>query len=465
VKKFEVAVIGGGPGGYTAGIRLQQYGINAVVFEKARLGGVCLNWGCIPTKALVKIADLYQEVKDHEQSGIFISDTKVDYQAAMNRKDEVVEKLVSGIEYLYKRREIPLIEEEVIEIKRELDGFIIKTRESEYRSNYIILATGSKPKEIGNLKFDGEQVLTSQDILSLRKLPESLAVIGGGVIGCEFASIYQQLGVKVSIIEFLPNLVSMEDKEISKRLLVMMKKRKIKVYTKTKVTEIERQKESVVLHLSNGKEIEAEKVLMSIGRDPICEIRFSGFELNKDQGFVTVNPEMRTNNERIFAIGDLTGKLMLAHTASKQAMLVAEVLRRELRGEGDEPFSLNYTDIPRCTFTNPSIGSVGLTEDQAKEKYGEIETGKFMFSANGKALASGHSEGFVKVIIEKKTGLLRGMHIIGPEAVELIAEGSIMINLGTDIMKLRSLVFAHPTLSEVVGEALEDSEGLAIHKM
>ena len=465
MKNFKVAVIGGGPGGYTAGIRLQQYGINVVVFEKARLGGVCLNWGCIPTKALVKIADLYQEVKDREQSGVFISDTKVDFQATMNYKDEVVEKLVSGIEYLYKRREIPLIEEEVIEIKSEPDGYAIITSESEYKCDYIILATGSKPKEIGNLKFDGQQVLSSRDILSLSELPESLAVIGGGVIGCEFASIYQQLGVKVSIIEFLPDLVSMEDNEISKRLQIMMKKRKIKIYTKTNVNEIEKQDDKVILHLSTGKTMEAEKVLMSIGREPVCEIKFIGFELIKDRGFVTVDPELRTNNRRIFAIGDLTGKLMLAHTASKQAMLVAEVLNRELRGEGEGAFSINYSDIPRCTFTSPCIGSVGLTECQAKEKYGEIKTGKFMFSANGKAIASGNTEGFVKVIIEKKTGLIRGMHIIGPEAVEMIAQGSIMINLSADINKLKSLVFAHPTLSEAIGEALEDSENLAIHKM
>ncbi|MCF7911997.1 MAG: dihydrolipoyl dehydrogenase [Candidatus Cloacimonetes bacterium] len=462
---FEVAIIGGGPGGYTAGIRLQQFGIKAVVFEKARLGGVCLNWGCIPTKALVKIADLYQEVKERENSGIFQSDLKVNYAAAQRHKNEIVEKLVSGIEFLYKKREIALINSEVREIRRDGSAYILKAGEDEYRCKYVILATGSKPKETGNLKFDGKQILSSRDILSLPELPESLAVIGGGVIGCEFASIFQQLGVKVNIIEFLPDLISLEDKEISKRLLAIMKKKKVKIYTKTGVTEIEKLKDKVILHLSDKKQLEAEKVLLSIGREPVCDIKFNGLDLEKERGFVTCDAELRTNNENMFAIGDLTGKLMLAHSASKQAMLVADVIRRELRGEGDGGFSIDYANIPRCTFTNPGIGSVGLTEEQARERYGEIGTGKFMFSANGKALASGTPEGFVKVIFEQESGLIRGMHIIGPEAVELISEGSILINLKADINKLRNLVFAHPTLSEVVGEALEDCEGLAIHKM
>ncbi len=463
--KYKVAVIGGGPGGYTAGIRLQQYGINVVVFEKERLGGVCLNWGCIPTKALVKIADLYTEVKEKEQSGIFISDTKVDYRAADNLKKEVVERLVSGIEFLYQKREIPLIKEEVREIRRGESEYIIRAGDEEYSCDYIILATGSKPKETGGISFDGRQILSSRDLLSITELPQSLAVIGGGVIGCEFASIYQQLGVKVEIIEFLPDLVSQEDAEISKRLLMIMKKRKMKVHTKTKVETIEKQDDGVILHLSGGEKIQAEKVLMSVGRQPVCDILFRGMNLARERDFVTINHEMRTNLENIFAVGDLTGKLMLAHVASKQALMVAEIIKNEIRGEKRETISLDYANIPRCTYTNPSIGSVGLTEQEAIDKYGEVVTGKFMFSANGKAIASGSTDGFVKVVIEKQSGILRGMHIIGPEATELIAEGSIMINLEADLHKLQRLVFAHPTLSESIGEAIEDAEGLAINKM
>ncbi len=465
MKKYIVAIIGGGPGGYVAGIRLQQYGINVVVFEKERLGGVCLNWGCIPTKALVKIADLYSEVKEREQIGIFISDTKVDYRAADNFKKEVVERLVSGIEFLYKKREIPLIKEEVREIQRGEGEYIIRAGDEEYHCDYIILATGSKPKEIGGISFDGRQILSSRDILGITELPESLAVIGGGVIGCEFASIYQQLGVKVEIIEFLPDLVSQEDAEISKRLLMIMKKRKMKVHTKTKVEKIEKQDNAVILHLSDGSQVQVEKVLMSVGRQPVCNIQFKGMRLERERDFVTINHEMRTNLENIFAVGDLTGKLMLAHAASKQALLVAEIIKNEIRGEKKEVVKLDYESIPRCTFTNPSIGSVGLTEQDAIKKYGEVITGKFMFSANGKAIASGSTEGFVKVVIEKKSGILRGVHIIGPEATELIADGSILINLKADVRKLQSLVFAHPTLSESIGEAIEDAEGLAINKM
>ncbi len=465
MKHFQVGVIGGGPAGYTAGIRLQQYGIKAVVFEKDRLGGVCLNWGCIPTKALVKAADLFAEVNEMYKKGVFSGYTKLDFASVMQYKDDAVEKLVSGIEYLYNKREIPVIKTEVKEIELDGNGYIIHTPQEDYACDYIILATGSKPKETGDLKFDGKQILSSRDLLALNEMPQSLAVIGGGVIGCEFASIFRQFGVELQIIEFLPELVALEDSEISKRLLVMMKKRKIKIFTNSKVESLEKLPDRVMIHLSSGKKLEAEKVLLSIGRSPVCNVNFKGKILEKSGDFVTIDHQMRTNIKNVFALGDLSGRLMLAHVASSQALLVCEIIKSQINGGEHNKRIMDYENIPRCTFTNPPLASVGLTEKQAKERYGDILIGKFMFSANGKALASGYSEGFVKVILEKKTSLLKGMHIIGPEAAELIAQGAVMINQNADISSLKGLVFAHPTLSEAVGEAVEDAEGLAVHKI
>jgi dihydrolipoamide dehydrogenase len=342
---------------------------------------------------------------------------------------------------------------------------LISTSNDQYLAEYLILATGSEPKTLPAISFDGVNILSSRDILSMKNLPESLAVIGGGVIGCEFASIFQQLGVKIQIIEFLPDLIAQEDSEISKRLLMMMKKKKIKVHTSSKVEYIDQQDDKLILNLSNGKSLESEKVLLCVGRKPVCDIVFEGVELLQENGSVTIDNMMRTNIQKVFAIGDLTGKLMLAHTAGRQALLVAEVIKADIEGDEKEFEVINYDNIPRCTFTNPAIGSVGLTEDQAKKLYGDIKVGKFMFSANGKALAGGVSEGFVKVVIEQKSGRLRGMHIIGPEAAELIAQGSAMINLSADIKSLQKVVYAHPTLSECVGEAIEDCQNLAVHKI
>ena len=465
MRHFQVAIIGGGPGGYTAGIRLQQYGIDCVVIEKERLGGVCLNWGCIPTKALVKIADLYSEIKEREKKGIFLGEQSFSYQVIAQYKSDAVEKLVSGIEYLYEKRDIPVIYSMARRIIRENNKFVVHADNEICSCNYLILATGSKPKAIPGINFNGIDILSSRDILELKDLPESLAVIGGGVIGCEFASIFQQLGVKVQIVEFLPNLVAQEDKEISKRLQILFKKKKVKIHTKSEVKTISKRDGQMVINFASGKKIYAQKVLMSAGRYPICDLEFEGFQINTKNNFVTIDDRMRTNIENVFAIGDITGKLMLAHTASKQAMLVVEMIKNKLKNKDIVFKKLNYSNIPRCTFTNPSIGSVGLTEDQAREKYGEISIGKFMFSANGKALASGTTDGFVKVIVEKNSGRIRGIHIIGPEAAELIAEGSILINLEAGIDQIRQLVFAHPTLSETLAEAIEDTEGLSLHKI
>ncbi|MDP8231933.1 MAG: dihydrolipoyl dehydrogenase [Candidatus Zophobacter franzmannii] len=466
MKHYKTAIIGGGPGGYVTGLRLRRYNIETVVFEKERLGGVCLNWGCIPTKALVKVAELTSEIKNSQSYGLDISDFKVDYKRVYERKNDIVEKLVSGIEQLYDKQQIPVIKQEVVSVEKKEDLYILTTSGNEqFSTDYLILATGSKPKELGFMPFDGDKILSSGDILRMDKLPETLAVIGGGVIGCEFASIFNAFGVKVTVVEFLPKLVPAEDEEISKRLAIALKKSGIKVMTKTAVEGYDVTPDGLTLKLSNGKTLEVNKALVSVGRVPVNNLEFKNCSLEIDKGAVVIDKLMKTNLDNVWAIGDNTAKLMLAHTASKQGLMVASQLNKTIAGGEDHQFDLKYIDIPRCTFTHPEIGSVGLTEQQATDEYGEIGVGKFPFSASGKAMAIGDTFGFVKTIAEKNTGKLLGMHIIGPNATEMIAQGAILIGRNSTVKDVEEIVFAHPTLGECVMESIEDIEGLSVHKL
>ncbi len=459
------AIIGGGPGGYVTAIRLQQYGIESIVFEKSRLGGVCLNWGCIPTKSYVKVAELFSEMKEAENFGLELTDAKVDFAKVWQRKNKIVEQLVSGIEFIFQKRRIQIKKQEVKKIKKVEKGYLIFTDQDSFEADRIILATGSRPKELPFLKFDGENILSSRDILSWQSLPQKLVVVGGGVIGCEFASIFNQFGVEVEIVEFLPNLIALEDLEISRRLAMAFKKAGIKLHLKTAVEAYEKKDGKLVLKLSNGKEIETEKVLLSVGRAPLCDIEFENCELTKKDGFIEIDERFQTNLKNVFAIGDVTGKLMLAHTASKQGLIVADILNNAINKQDKEILELDYQAIPACTFTNPEIASAGLSEQQAKEKYGEILIGKFPFTANGKALGIGNTFGFVKTIAAKEGQRLLGMHIIGPQATELIALGGILIGTKASLEDVKQIVYAHPTLSESVMESIEDLEKLAIHKI
>ena len=465
MKKHSVAVIGGGPGGYATAIRLHQYGIDTVIFEKARLGGVCLNWGCIPTKTLVKSADMFTEIKNASEFGINVANAEVDYKRVYERKNGVVEQLVSGIEFLFKKRKIPVVNELVTTVEKTDEGFVVSVDSEKFIVDNIIVATGSKPKELPFLKFNGETVLSSKDILKMQEIPKRLGIIGGGVIGCEFASIFHQFGSEVEIIEMLPDLVIAEDRDVSKRLAMALKKSGIKLHLKSGVESAEVNKDSVKLVMNKGKELVFDKVLVSIGRQPVSNIEFKNchVEMNQD-GSIVINDQMETAESGIFAIGDVTAKMMLAHTATKQGLIAAEILKNRIEGKEHNPHALNYMNIPRCTFTHPEIGSCGLTQQQAKEEYDDIVVSKFPFTANGKALGMGNTFGFVKFIARKSDNLLVGAHIIGPNATELIAEAAILIQTGAKIETAHDLVFAHPTLSETVGEAIEDLENLAIHK-
>jgi dihydrolipoamide dehydrogenase len=466
VEEYKVIVIGGGPGGYEAAIRLSQYNISTLVIEKERLGGVCLNWGCIPTKTLVKSAELVREINEAEIFGLPNTPLKIDYSKIFERKNKIVEQLVGGIEFLYRKRKIPVVNSAATSIEKSADGYLVHTAdEATHRAQYIIIATGSGAKSLPNIQIDEQDILSSTGILKMDTLPQSLAVVGGGVIGCEFASIFASFGVKVSIIEFLPRLIALEDEEISKRLALALKKSGIKVHTKTAVEAIEKQDAEMVLKLQDGNELRAEKVLLSVGRYPLFEIKTEGFTLNTERGAIAIDSHMRSSEKGIYAIGDVTAKLQLAHTASKQGLLAVEHIAHLENGSPIPEHTLNYVNIPRCTFTNPEIGSVGYTEAEAKDKFSEIVVGKFPFSASGKAMAMSATQGFVKTIARKDTGEIVGMHIMGPQAAELIAQGAIMISKHMTADSIEDIVFAHPTLSEAIMESVEDLRELSIHKI
>lgn len=464
----QVAIIGGGPGGYETAIRLAQYEISCIVIEKDNLGGICLNEGCIPTKALVKSAELYLEMLSADKFGLPKQAVEIDYAQILARKNAAVEQLTGGIKYIFNRRNIPVIKATATSVRKENGYYVIKTSEGEsYSCEYLILATGSETAKLPGITIDEQNILSSTGILQMQELPEELVIVGGGVIGCEFASIFSAFGVKVTIVEFMPQLLIMEDSEISKRLTLQFKKRGVKILTNTGVQSIEKKNRQLELLLNNGNSLTTDKVLMSVGRKPLFNIKIENMELKTEKGAIVIDDFMQTNCDKVYAIGDVTGKLQLAHTSSKQGLLSAEHIAQRLYPERFlAPLKpINYINIPRCTFTHPEIASVGYTQENAESIYDDVIVGKFPFSANGKAVASGYPDGFVKIIARKTTSEIIGMHILGPSATELIAQGAIMTTNKMKIEDIDSVIFAHPTLSEAVMEAMEDLQNISIHKI
>lgn len=466
MESYNVLIIGGGPGGYETAIRLAQLGVSVAVFEKERLGGVCLNKGCIPTKALVKSAELVREIKNSGEFGLPPMEINPELAPIIARKDKIVDQLVSGIEFLYRKRNIPIIDSAATSIEKSEEGYTVSTAAGKsYGAKYVIIATGSTHKSLPGIDIDEVDVMSSTGILAMQELPKSLAIVGGGVIGCEFASIFRALGVEVSIIEFLPRLVALEDAEVSRRLTTSFKKEKIKVHTGVGVQSITKEGDMLRLKLSNDKEIEAEKALLSVGRQPVFDIQTIGFELEMDRGAIVIDDKMQSSHSGIYAIGDVTAKLQLAHTASKQGLYVAQEIAAKEGKAKPFDFTIDYINIPRVTFTNPEIGSVGYNEAEAQELFNEIVVGKFPFTASGKALTMSATQGFVKTIARKDSGEIVGMHILGPQAAELIAQGAIMISQKMKADSIEDVVFAHPTLSESIMESVEDLAQISIHKI
>jgi dihydrolipoamide dehydrogenase len=453
-------VLGAGPGGYVAAIRAAQLGAQVTVVESDEVGGTCLNWGCIPTKALIASAETLSKARDIESYGLRLKgDVVPDIQKIMERKDKVVGVQVKGIRGLFKSYGINLVEgrgviinPDTIKVERK-DGAT-----KEIKTDRIIIATGSRPAQLPIFPFDGVKILSSTDALKLDKIPKSFLIIGAGVIGCEFAFIYRELGSEITMVEMLPRAVSTEDEEISAVLERELKKKKIKLLTGCKVEEVNKKDDSIEAILSNGKTVKAEKILVSIGRTMNSEeigLEKAGVKTGA-RGEILVNEKMETNVSGIYAVGDVTGKVMLAHVASRQGMVAAE------NATGGNAV-MNYDVIPAAIFTSPEIGSVGLREKEAVEKGYSVRVGRFQFRALGKAHAIGEIAGIIKIIGDENTDRILGAHIIGPHASDLIHEVALAIEKGLTGSDIAHTIHAHPTLSEGIMEAAEDLHGSAIH--
>lgn len=455
---MRLAVLGAGPGGYVAALRAARQGAEVTVIESSEVGGTCLNQGCIPTKTILASTELYSKVRSFEEFGIDLDGTVTpNLYKIVERKRRVIEVQIKGIMSLFKSWGVEL---------RKGRGRIVGERrllvegddEGEIEVDRIIIATGSRPAEIPAFPLDGEHIITSSEALELTDIPKSLLIVGGGVIGCEFACIYNALGTDVTIVELLPRVLSTEDEEISKIFERELKKKKIKLYTEVQAERVVIGEDGVHTTLSNGKEIVTEKVLVSIGRafntDDIG-LEDMGIELS-DRGSIKVNSRMETNLPGIFAIGDVTGGIMLAHTAYKEA----QVAVRNIMGIDTE---MDYSVVPAAVFTSPEIASVGLREHQVRERGIEYVTGHFQFRAVGKAHAIGEISGMVKVIGEKRSDKLLGVHIIGPHASDLIHEAAVALRAGLKVSDIAETIHAHPTLSEGLMEAAEDLHGEAVH--
>lgn len=456
---MKVAVIGGGPGGYVAAIKAAMLGAEVTVIEKRKVGGTCLNVGCIPTKALLASSSLISSIKEAKDFGIHINgEVESNFDDIMNRKNKVVSQLISGIEFLFEKRGIKLVngfgklvDTNKIEVNKE-DG-----SKELVEADKIILANGSQPVILPMFPYDGDKIITSDEALNLKDVPKSLLIVGGGVIGCEFGQFFRALGTEVTIVEMFDQLLPLEDKDVAKQLQRQFKKDKIKVMTGVKIEKCEIVDNEVVATLSNGKEVKAEKALLSIGRKPYLDN--SGIEdirIELERGKVIVNENLETNVKGIYAIGDIINTPFLAHVASKEGLVAAQ---NAVCGNSK---TVNYAAVPRCVYTEPEVAGVGKTEKELQENGIEYNTGQFDFRALGKAQAIGHFQGFIKILADKNDKII-GASIVGPHATDLLTELSLAVHLGLTVEEVGDVIHAHPTLSEGIMEALHDVHGECVH--
>ena len=452
---YHLCVIGGGPAGYVAAIRAAQLGAKVAIVEKAEFGGTCLNKGCIPTKTFLRNAEILDGVAQAAARGINFADTSftVDMKKLVSYKNSVVKKLTGGVYSLLKSNGVEVFRG-VGKINRDKD--VVVDGKDIIKADKIILAGGSKVGRLPIPGLDHPAVLTSDDILSLEERPESLVVIGGGVIGVEMAEALVSLGTKVTIIEMADYIIPALDKEVSKTLRSELEKRGIKILTGAAIEKIEDRSGKLAAILKDGTAIEAEKALLSIGRVPDLE-GVGEIEFEIERGRIKVDKFMETSVKGIYAPGDVNGLKMLAHTAFRMGEVAAENAL-----QGNER-ALKMLSAPSVVYTRPEVAMVGLTEDQAREKYGDVRIGKFAFAANGRALASGETEGFVKVVLDNKYGEILGIHIIGAMAAEMISQASLIMEMEATAEEVIATIYGHPTYSEALYEAIADALGLAIH--
>lgn len=456
---MKVAVIGGGPGGYVAAIKAAMLGAEVTVIEKRKVGGTCLNVGCIPTKSLLASSSLISSIKEAKDFGIHINgEVEANFDDIMNRKNKVVSQLISGIEFLFEKRGIKLVngfgklvDTNKIEVNKE-DG-----SKELVEADKIILANGSQPVILPMFPYDGDKIITSDEALNLKDIPKSLLIVGGGVIGCEFGQFFRALGTEVTIVEMFDQLLPLEDKDVAKQLQRQFKKDKIKVMTGVKIEKCEIVDNEVVATLSNGKEVKAEKALLSIGRKPYLDN--SGIEdigIQLERGKVIVNENLETNVKGIYAIGDIINTPFLAHVASKEGLVAAQ---NAVCGNSK---TVNYAAVPRCVYTEPEVAGVGKTEKELQENGIEYNTGQFDFRALGKAQAIGHFQGFIKILADENDKII-GASIVGPHATDLLTELSLAVHLGLTVEEVGDVIHAHPTLSEGIMEAIHDVHGECVH--
>ena len=458
---YDLIILGGGPAGYAAGIRAGQLGKKAVVIEMERAGGTCLNWGCIPSKALLKSAETFQNFKHAEDLGISCGDISYDFEKIIQRSRGVADQMGGGIEFLFKKNKVDYIvgrgmvrTAEEVEITEGKDAGKIVT------GGKVMIATGCKPRSLDEVAVDGERVMTSREALAMKKQPKSIAIMGAGAIGAEFAYFLNAFGTKVTLVEMLPKVLPVEDTEVSDALLKSFKKQGIDCRTSTRVEKIEVKDESVVLSMAKGddtEQLEVESLLLAIGVVPNLEGAVSeDLKLELDRGYLKVDENYQTSTPGIYATGDIVGPPWLAHVATYRAI-------QAVNGMFEHSKPIPFDAFPGCTYCQPQVASIGITEEKAKDEGFDYKIGKFPFAASGKAVAVNHSEGFVKVIVDEKYGEILGAHIIGSDATELITEYGLAMNLEATVDEIHGTIHAHPTMSEALAEAAAAAHGEAIH--
>ncbi|MBS1776344.1 MAG: dihydrolipoyl dehydrogenase [Bacteroidetes bacterium] len=465
---YDVIVIGSGPGGYVAAIRASQLGFKTAIIERENLGGICLNWGCIPTKALLKSAQVMEYIGHSKDYGVEVGDYKADFNSMVKRSRGVADKMSKGIQFLMRKNKIDVITGfGKLNAKKEVEVTGADGKTTAYSARHIIIATGGRARQLPNLPIDGKKIIGYREAMNLPQQPKSMIVVGSGAIGVEFAYFYHSIGTKVTIVEFMPRIVPVEDEDISKELEKIYKKKGIEIMTNASVEKVEGTANGVkatVKTQTGDITLEADVVLSAVG--VVANIENIGLEalsIKTEKGKILTDAYYQTNVAGIYAIGDVTPGQALAHVASKEAIICVEALAKAEGKYHHTPEPLDYGNVPGCTYCTPEIASVGMTEKQAKEAGYELKVGKFPFSASGKASAAGATDGFVKVIFDAQYGEWLGTHMIGANVTEMIAQTVTARKLETTWQEVLDSIHPHPTMSESVKDAIEVALGEAIH--
>nr|WP_318538950.1 dihydrolipoyl dehydrogenase [Terribacillus saccharophilus] len=470
VREYDIVILGGGTGGYVAAIRASQLGLKTAIVEKAELGGTCLHRGCIPSKALLRSAEVYRQTKEAADFGIHTTDVRLDFSGVQQRKEKIIDQLHRGVQHLMKKGKIDVFQGYGRILGPSIFSPTAGTISVEFADGSeneillpknVIVATGSSPRSLPGIDFDESRILSSEGALALQELPESMTIIGGGVIGIEWASMLQDLGTKVTVLEYQDRILPTEDEHISKEMFKQLKKRGIVIHTNVQVESATDDNKVTVKAQMNGEEqvFVSDKILVSVGRTAnVGDIGLKNTDIQlSEQGFIQTNAFYQTNESHIYAIGDCIGGMQLAHVASREGIIAVEHIA-DVQTE-----SLDYSMVPACVYSFPETASVGLTEAQAKAEGYTVKTGKMSFQAIGKALVYGESEGFVKIIADEKTNDLLGVHMIGPHVTDMISEAALAKLLDATPWEIGQTIHPHPTLSEIIGEAALAVDGEQIH--